>query len=51
MKSHLPRKPYDQDSFTPIPTKFTKGIRTCVFYQILRFIVLNIRMLRMIRKH
>ena len=33
------------------PTEFTKRSRTNIFYQLLRFIVLNIRMLKMIRKH
>ncbi len=46
-----PPKPYNQDYYPPMPTEFTKGMRTNLFYQLIRFIVLNIRMLRMIRKH
>ena len=51
MAPHLSRKPYEQNYFPPIPTEFTKRSRTNIFYQLIRFIVLNIRMLKMIRKH
>jgi len=51
MASQIPPKPYDQDYYPPMPTEFTKGMRTNIFYQFIRFIVLNVRMLRMIRKH
>jgi len=46
-----PRKPYEPESYPPIPTEFTKKSRTNLLYQIIRFVVLNIRMLRMVRKH
>ncbi len=51
MAPQLPRKPYEQDSYPPIPTEFTKNMRTNIFYQLIRFIALNIRMLKMVRKH
>lgn len=44
-------KPYEQTFFTAVPTKFTKYTRVSILYQIYRFIVLNIKILRMVRKH
>lgn len=45
------RKPYEQSYFPPVPTKLTKFFRTNILYQLFRFIILNIKMLRMVRKH
>ncbi|MBI2418649.1 MAG: hypothetical protein HYV28_12260 [Ignavibacteriales bacterium] len=45
------RKPYEQTYYPPVPTKLTKFFRTNIFYQFFRFVVLNIKMLRMVRKH
>lgn len=45
------RTPYGQNYYAPTPTKFTRFMRTCVIYQFFRFLVINIKMLRMVRKH
>jgi len=44
------RKPYDDGYFPPVPTGFTIFMRTFLPWQIYRFIVINIKMLGMIRK-
>ncbi|MDQ1326080.1 MAG: hypothetical protein QG564_1205 [Campylobacterota bacterium] len=43
-------KPYEANFTTMIPTKFVKFMRTCVLWQILRFIVINLKMLVVVRK-
>ncbi len=43
-------KAYEQAYFPPKPNKFTKFMRTCVLWQIVRFIVLNLKMLKVISK-
>jgi len=45
------RKPFEQSYYPPVPTKFTKFFRTNIVYQFFRFLILNIKMLRMVRKH
>jgi len=45
------RKPFEQSYFPPIPTKFTMFLRTNLIYQFFRFIVINAKMLIMVRKH
>ena len=51
MNSQESPKPYEQDFYPPVPTEFTVKSRTNLVYQLLRFAVLNIRMLKMVRKH
>jgi hypothetical protein len=51
MTPQMPPKPYEQDYYPPMPTEFTKKMRTNFIYQVIRFIALNIRMLKMVRKH
>lgn len=43
--------PYQPESYSPVPTKFVQFLRVNFFWQIIRFLVLNIRMLKMVRKH
>jgi hypothetical protein len=45
------RKPYEQTYYPPVPTGFTKSMRTNLIWQFFRFLVINIKMLRMVRKH
>ncbi|HEV2434879.1 MAG TPA: hypothetical protein VG077_02680 [Verrucomicrobiae bacterium] len=45
------RRPYEQSFYPPVPTPFTKRMRTNLLWQFFRFVVLNIKMLRMVRKH
>ncbi len=39
---------YSLESYPPMPTKFTLFIRRCIIYQAFRFIVLNIKILRIV---
>ncbi len=43
-------KPYDQNFTTMIPTGFVKFFRTCVIWQAIRFVVINIKMLIVVSK-
>lgn len=45
------RRPFEQSYYPPLPTRWTVFWRTNLPWQFLRFIVLNLRMLRMVRKH
>lgn len=47
----MKRKPYSQNYYSPVPTRLTKFFRTNWIWQFIRFIVLNIKMLRLVRKH
>lgn len=42
--------PYSAASFIPVPTARTRALRTFVPWQLWRFVVINLRMLRMIAK-
>lgn len=37
-------------SLTMIPGGFAKWLRTCVIYQFIRFIIINIKMILVVRK-
>jgi len=37
-------------SLTMIPDKFTKAMRTCVIWQFIRFLVINVKMLIVVSK-
>jgi hypothetical protein len=43
-------KPYEQAYFPPKPNGFTKFMRTCVIWQFIRFLVINIKMVQVILK-
>jgi len=45
------RKPFEQSYYPPVPTRWTRYWRTNLPWQLIRFILLNFRMLRMVRKH
>lgn len=45
------RKPFEQTYYPPVPTKLTQFFRTNLIWQFFRFLVLNIKILRMVRKH
>ncbi len=49
-KKHLTRvtRGYTDFSYAPIPTKFTRFKRKCIIYQAWRWIVLNIKILRIV---
>lgn len=41
---------YEETFFPPVPTGFTKFMRTCILWQLIRFAVINIKMTVMIIK-
>jgi len=43
-------KPYEQNFTTMVPTRFVKFMRTCIPWQIIRFIAINIKMLIVVSK-
>ncbi len=43
-------KAYDKSSEVMVPTPFVKFMRTCVIWQFIRFIIINIKMLLVVRK-
>ena len=44
------QKPYEQAYYPPVPTWFTKYRRTSLIWQFFRFLVINFKMLILIRK-
>lgn len=47
----MERTPYSQNYYAPVPTRITRFLRTNWIWQFIRFILLNIKMLRLVRKH
>ncbi len=47
MAKNIVRGYYDE-SYPPLPTKFTKFLRGCLIWQACRFIVLNLKIMRII---
>ena len=45
------RRPFEQSYYPPVPTRWTLFWRTNLVWQFVRFLVLNVKMLRMVRKH
>ena len=43
-------KPYDQNFTTMVPTAFVRFFRTCVLWQIIRFVHINIKMILVVAK-
>lgn len=43
-------KPYDQNFTTMVPTGFVKFFRTCVIWQAIRFVIINIKMIIVVQK-
>lgn len=43
-------KPYSQNDYTPMPTSTTLYLRTCVVWQLIKFVLINIRMTLLILK-
>ena len=44
------KEPYQQAYYPPAPTGFTRFMRTCVLWQVWRFIVINVKMLKLMAK-
>jgi len=45
------RDPYGQNYYPPIPTRFVQWTRVNLIWQFVRFTILNLKMLGMVRKH
>ena len=46
-----PSSPHVADASTaPVPTRWTVYVRTCIPWQMVRFVVINLKMLRLIRR-
>ncbi len=43
-------KPYDQNFTTMVPTGFVKFFRTCLIWQAIRFVFINIKMIIVVQK-
>jgi len=43
-------KPYDQNFTTMVPTQFVKFMRTCLIWQFIRFVAINIKMILVVQK-
>ena len=43
------KEPYQQSYYPPVPTGFTKFMRNSVIYQIWRFLVINFKMMKLMR--
>ncbi|MEI7677362.1 MAG: hypothetical protein WCJ03_11325 [Bacteroidales bacterium] len=49
MKSEITKTtPYSAISYATEPTRMTKFWRTCIIYQAIRFVVLNLRIMRIV---
>ncbi len=44
------KEPYQQAYYPPIPTKFTKYMRTSLIWQLYRFMVINYKMMKLMSK-
>lgn len=44
------KSPYEQAYYPPNPTGITKFMRKCVLWQILRFICINFKMIKVVSK-
>lgn len=41
------REPYQQAYYPPAPTRFTRFMRTCVLWQMVRFLIINFKMFKL----
>ncbi len=46
-KNALNKEPYQQAYYPPAPTGFTRYMRTSLIWQLVRFAVINVKMLRL----
>jgi hypothetical protein len=44
------KEPYQQAYYPPKPTGFTTFLRTCVLWQLVRFVVINAKMIKLMSK-
>jgi len=41
---------YTQNDYTPVPSKFTVWRRTCIIWQLIQFVIINVKMTVLILK-
>lgn len=46
----LNKAPYQQAYYPPVPTGFTRYMRTSLIWQLFRFLVINVKMLQLMSK-
>lgn len=39
---------YTEESYPPVPTRATRFWRTCIPYQLVRFVILNLKIMRIV---
>jgi hypothetical protein len=44
------KEPYQQAYYPPVPTPFTRNMRTSFLWQCWRFVVINIKMLKLLAR-
>jgi hypothetical protein len=44
------REPYKQAYYPPVPTRFTRYMRTSLVWQFFRFIIINFKILKLLFK-
>jgi len=44
------KEPYQQAYYPPAPTGFTRFMRTCLLWQGVRFVVINLKILKLMAK-
>ncbi len=44
------REPYQQAYYPPVPTRFTRYMRTSLVWQLIRFIIINVKILKLMMK-
>lgn len=44
------KNPYEQAYYPPNPTGFTRFMRKCLIWQAIRFVVINLKMIRVVSK-
>jgi hypothetical protein len=49
MSKPINKEPYQQAYYPPVPTGITRHMRNNIIWQIVRFIVINVKMLKLMR--
>jgi hypothetical protein len=44
------KEPYQQAYYPPAPTGFTRFMRTCILWQLYRFVAINYKMIKLLAK-
>jgi hypothetical protein len=50
MSKPVNKEPYQQAYYPPVPTGITRHMRNNIIWQLVRFVVINIKMLKLMRK-